>query len=79
MYGRKMKYEDIKVGMRLKLIRRKNNELYVGLEIGDIMKVRLSNHQWFELEKINDSTYCIPENLSYCWEPIEVSLKEFLE
>ena len=72
-----MKFEDIKIGMKLKFVNRIKPGLYDDLEIGDILTVNSFINFMFLIGK--RSRYCIIDEYSGCWEPVSNSLKSFLK
>jgi hypothetical protein len=76
-----MKLENIKVGMRLKLVSQKDRHYSGGdWKIGDIVLV-LNNNRALKNLRINTKDYCIPNEQKYAdyFEPVCCSLKELLE
>ena len=80
-----MKFNDIKIGMKLKLVDKLGNH-YKSYDIGDIVIVTKENNsitlKTFSIQRLTDKNefYLIPNNnLVQCWEELQLSMKELMD
>jgi len=75
-----MEFKNIKIGIKLKLVKRINSETYHHLKIGDILTIECEQgNNEFHFKKLNEELYYVNETLAYCWEPVIQSLMELIE
>jgi hypothetical protein len=73
-----MIFENIKLGMKLKLVRRQSSDYYSGLRIGDILTIdHLSRDDHYDFKEKNegDEGFYVSKELAYCWEPVNQTLR----
>ena len=83
-----MKFTDINVGMKLKLVKQIDSEGHkqyydYDYKIGDIVLVTSKGENNAQIIRLRDKEdgYCIPTHQIYtmCWEPISSTMRELVE
>ena len=84
-----MKFTDIKVGMKLKLVKQIDSDGHkqycdYGYKIGDVVRVTNVGKTQADIIRLRDNegdNYCIPTHQVYtmCWEPVNSTMRELVE